>query len=216
MSIRVFGLTGGIGSGKSAVGASFRRHGIPTIDADQLAREVVLPGTEGYEEIVRAFGREVLLPDGTLDRAALGKRVFSDPEGRKTLNRITHPRINQRMLESAQRHADFGYELACYEAALIIENNGADFLRPLVVVIASVETRVARIVARDNATTEDALKRISAQIDDAERRKVADFVIENDGTLEDLEQRTVATIDKVLKYLDFPKLSVPPHHGRSA
>ena len=213
MAIRVFGLTGGIGSGKSAVGACFVKRGIPIIDADQLAREVAFPGTEGFTEIVVAFGPEVLMADGTLDRGAIGKRVFANPADLQTLNRITHPRINQKMVERAEHFSSLCYELACYEAALIIENRAADLLRPLVVVVAPMDARIARIVARDNATQEDAQRRIAAQIDDEERRKHADIVVENDGTLADLENRASEAASKVLISLNITTLRRPDGSG---
>ena len=220
MSIRVFGLTGGIGSGKSAVGACFVANGIPIIDADQLARDVVVPGSDGLAEIVRAFGSEVLNADGTLDRGAIGKRVFASPEDLRTLNGITHPRINQKMLERAQHLSGLGYELACYEAALIIENRAADLLRPLVVVVAPMEDRIARIVARDKATQQDARRRIDAQIGDADRRKHADIVIENDSTLGVLESRAREAIGKILIFLNIRTLpascEAPSERGSSA
>ncbi len=213
MTIRVFGLTGGIGSGKSAVGACFVKHGIPVIDADALAREVVLPGTEGHAEIVRTFGSTLLRADGTLDRGALGQRVFSNPADLKALNAITHPRINQKMIERAEHFSQLGYAVACYEAALIIENRAADFLRPLVVVVAPMEDRIARIVLRDSATPLDAERRIAAQIDDVERRAHADIVIENDGTLDDLETRASDAIAKILISLNITKLPGPSSGG---
>lgn len=202
MSIRVFGLTGGIGSGKSAVGACFRRANIPVIDADQLAREIVLPGTPGFDAIVDAFGKELVRADGTLDRGAMGKRVFSDPAALKMLNAITHPRINQRMLELAQQYGQEGHQAACYEAALIIENGAADFFRPLVVVVAPTDQRVARIVVRDKATEADARARMAAQMSDDARRAAADIVIENDGTLEALEERALAALANILKFMN--------------
>src|SRR5580658_10202629 len=129
--MRVFGLTGGIASGKSTVAARFAARGVPVLDADAFAREVVAIGTEGLAEVVAAFGAGVLFPDGSLDRKALAAIVFADETSRRRLQAITHPRI---AALTATRTAELaGREpLACYEAALLVENGLADAFRPLV------------------------------------------------------------------------------------
>ena len=131
--VHLFGLTGGIASGKSTVAARLRALGVPVIDADQLAREVVAPGTDGLREIVDQFGAGVIGASGALDRKALAKLVFADESARRKLNAITHPRIAARARELAEALAGTGEPLACYEAALIVENGLTDALRPLVV-----------------------------------------------------------------------------------
>lgn len=194
MSIRVFGLTGGLASGKSAVARMFRARGVPVIDADQLAREVVEPGTEGLDEIVKAFGDGVLAPDGALDRAALAALVFGDADKRRALNRIVHPRI---AALSAQRIGELdarGEPLACYEAALLVENGIADAFRPLVVVALPEDVQVRRAMARDSATEEQSRARVAAQLPLAKKIEVADFVIDNSGDLASTERR----VDEVL------------------
>jgi dephospho-CoA kinase len=193
--VHIFGLTGGIASGKSTVAARFRAHALPVIDADVLAREVVAPGTEGLREIARVFGPSLLSPDGTLDRKALARVVFSDEPSRRRLNAITHSRIMQRMVERAGQLERGGEALACFEAALLVENNLADAFRPLVVVSCEPEVQLARIVARDASSREDALARIRVQRPLAEKVAVADYVIDTNGPVDRSAQRS----DEVLR-----------------
>jgi dephospho-CoA kinase len=188
--VHVFGLTGGIASGKSTVAARLRARGIPVIDADELAREVVAAGSDGLRAIVEAFGPGVLGPGGVLDRKALARIAFSDTAARKKLEAITHPRITRLAIERAQEYAHAGEPLACYEAALIVENGMADAFRPLVVVACPEDVQVARVRARDGASAEDALARIRAQRPLSEKVAVADHVIDTSGTMEASEKRT--------------------------
>jgi dephospho-CoA kinase len=194
MGFVLFGLTGGIACGKSTVAARFREHGVEVIDADQVARLAVAPGTSGLEQVVKAFGEEVLRPDGTLDRAKLGAIVFGDEAKRLKLNHILHPRIAGRTMLIAQELAERGETLACYEATLIVENGMADAFRPLVVVTAPEPVQVARVMARDGVSEEAALARIRAQMPLEEKVAAADYVIENAGDLE----ATLARADEVL------------------
>ncbi len=191
----LFGLTGGLASGKSTVAARLRALGVPVIDADALAREVVAPGTPGLAAVAAAFGPSVLLPDGSLDRPGLAARVFSDPEQRRRLNAIVHPLIGA---ASAARVADLaakGEAIACYEAALLVENGLAEGFRPLVVVAVPEAVQVARAMARDAATEEQARARIAAQLPLAAKVAAADYVIDNGGSREETERRT----DEVLR-----------------
>jgi dephospho-CoA kinase len=185
----LFGLTGGLGSGKSTVAARFRARGLSVIDADALAREVVAQGTEGLAEVARAFGPEVLLPDGSLDRARVAELVFTDPDRRRQLNAIVHPRIGALTAERTAELAARKEELACYEAALLVENGLADAFRPLVVVAVPEEVQVARARVRDGATEAQVRARLSAQRPLADKIAVADFVIDNAGTLEATERQ---------------------------
>lgn len=194
MGFLLFGLTGGIACGKSTVAARFREQGVQVIDADQVARQVVAPGTSGIIEITKVFGNEVLRPDGTLDRPKLASIVFADEDKRRTLNRILHPRISTRTMLLAQELASQGEELACYEAALLVENGMADAFRPLVVVIAPEALQVKRVMERDGVSERSALSRIHAQMPLAEKVKVADYVIDTSGTMED----TLRKADEVL------------------
>lgn len=188
--MHLFGLTGGIASGKSRVAARLRQRRVPVIDADQLAREAVLPGSDGLTAIVATFGSDVLLPDGTLDRKKLAAAVFGDDEKRRALNAIVHPEVARLTFTEASRLRDAGEALACYEAALIVENRMADAFRPLVVVSAPEDVQVARAMARDGSTEDEARARIRAQVPLADKIAAADYVIENAGSLEDLDRRT--------------------------
>ena len=194
MAIHLFGLTGGVASGKSRVAARFRERGLSVIDADALAREVVAPGSEGLALVVDAFGSEVLAADGTLDRQKLGRIVFNDPAERARLNAILHPRIRDATMERARRLEEQGVTLACYEAALLVENGLADAFRPLVVVAAPRELQRRRIQERDGLSEREADARIDAQLPLAEKVAVADYVIDNTGSLDEL----VAAADRVL------------------
>jgi dephospho-CoA kinase len=200
--MHLFGLTGGIASGKSAVAARLRERGVAVIDADQLARDAVAKGSPGLADVVKRFGEGVLAADGALDRKKLAAEVFTDDEKRKALNAIVHPIVTMLTFKRAAELRDEGKPLACYEAALIVENGAADAFRPLIVVAAPEETQVARAVARDGALEADIRARIRAQMPLAEKVKVADFVIENDGSLADLEQRTDDVLSAICERLD--------------
>lgn len=194
MAFFLFGLTGGIACGKSTVANRFRDAGITVIDADQVARQAVAPGTSGLAEVIKHFGTDVLRADGTLDRHKLGAVVFGDEEKRKTLNRILHPRIAGRTMQTAQELAARGETCACYEAALLVENGAADMFRPLVVVIAPEDAQIARIINRDRMTEAEARSRIAAQMPVAEKAAVADFVIDTGGSMDD----TLRQADEVI------------------
>ncbi len=195
--VHLFGLTGGIASGKSTVAARLRGHSVPVIDADALAREVVAPASSGLEEIVAAFGAGVLAADGALNRKALARIVFADDALRARLNAITHPRITARMLERAGELDRAGEPLACYEAALIIENGAAERFRPLIVVACPEAVQLARIRSRDALSQEDALARIRAQRPLSEKVAMADYVIDTSGPL----QRSAEQTDEVLRVI---------------
>lgn len=199
--MHLFGLTGGIASGKSTVAARFRERGVPVIDADVLAREAVAAGSEGLAAIVRSFGDAVLLADGTLDRKKLAAIVFSDEEKRRTLNGIVHPQVSMLTFRESSRLRDAGEPLACYEAALIVENGLADAFRPLVVVSASEASQVARATTRDSASEAEVRARVEAQMPLAEKVAAADYVIANDGTLADLVARTDEVLASICKTL---------------
>lgn len=191
MAFGVVGLTGGIGSGKSTVARLFREQGVPVVDADQIARDVVEPGTDGLEAVVEAFGDGVLDPYGRLDRKRLGERVFVDEAARKKLEGILHPRIGAasmaRFAELAQREHPY----AIYEAALLVENGIHRTMQALVVVSASEEKQIARVMARDGLDEAAARQRIAAQLPLADKVAVADYVIDNDGPLEATRARTL-------------------------
>lgn len=197
MTFFVFGLTGGLASGKSTVGRIFEGEGIPIIDADRLAREVAAKGSEGLAALAEAFGGDILTADGTLDRAKLSSIVFSDVAKRNTLNHIMHPRIAALSFSRANELANAGHPFACYEAALLIENGLAEALRPLVVVAAPPEVQIARAKARDGMTEEEARARIASQLPLSEKVKLADYVIDNAGDPEALRERALLVLASI-------------------
>lgn len=198
----LFGLTGGIASGKSTVAARFRERGIPVIDADQVARDVVAPGSEGLAAVTEAFGTGVLDAQGALDRKKLAAIAFADGSSRKRLNGIFHPRIGMRTMELSAALAAQGHAVACYEAALLVENGVADSFRPLVVVGAPEAVQIVRAIERDGMTQAEAQARVQAQLPLAEKRKVADHIIENDGDVAALLKRSDSVLDSILAAIE--------------
>jgi dephospho-CoA kinase len=181
------GLTGGVASGKSTVAAIFAELGAVVVDADVLAREVVAPGTDGLAAIVAAFGDEVLTVDGALDRPAMGALVFADPERRRVLEGIIHPRVRARAAEiEASAPPDV---VVVHDIPLLTETGQAASFDAVVVVDVPVETQVERMVALRAMSREEAESRIAAQAPREDRLAIATYVVENTGTLEQLRTR---------------------------
>lgn len=194
--IQVFGLTGGLASGKSLVAEHLRARGVPIIDADALAREVVQPGSEGLAEIARQFPPDVVR-GGALDRKRLAAIVFSDPVQRARLERITHPRIQAlRSARLAELEAS-GEPLAGYDVPLLFEKGLEAELRPVVVVYAPPALQLARAMARDASSEAEARARLAAQLPLSEKVQRADYVIDNSGS----PAATRAAADAVLATL---------------
>ncbi|MFI0406958.1 dephospho-CoA kinase [Actinomadura sp. 3N508] len=192
------GLTGGIGSGKSEVSARLRERGAVVIDADKIAREVVEPGTPGLAAVVAEFGADVLLPDGALDREKVGRIVFSDPERLAALNAIVHPLVGERtkeLMDAAPAGA-----VVVYDVPLLAENGLAEMYDEVVVVDAPEEVQLDRLVARRGMTEEDARARMASQASRADRRAVATRVIDNSGTLDDLESQVDALWESLARH----------------
>ncbi|MFE1379686.1 dephospho-CoA kinase [Streptomyces sp. NPDC058740] len=179
------GLTGGIGAGKSEVSRLFVSYGAVLIDADRIAREVVEPGTPGLAAVVAEFGPGILTPEGTLDRPKLGSIVFNDPERLAALNAIVHPLVGARSAELEAR-ATAG-DVVIHDVPLLAENGLAPLYDLVVVVDAAPETQLDRLVRLRGMTEAEARARMGAQATRAQRRAVADLVIDNDGPLEALE-----------------------------
>lgn len=188
------GLTGSIATGKSTVSRMLAHLGARVIDADLLAREVVMPGQAAYARIVEEFGPAVVQADGSLDRKALGAIVFGDASRRKSLEEITHPAIGlrqQRILSVLDEEAFEG--IVIWDAALLFEGGGAGKMDRVVVVYADGETERRRLMERDGLSEEDARARIESQMPVAEKAKLADHVIDNSGSREETE-RQVRTV----------------------
>ena len=178
------GLTGGIGAGKSAVTKVWREMGATIADGDVIARQIVQPGTQALAQIIQRFGTEVA-PGGVLDRASLASIVFHDEAALAYLNEITHPRIRARALEILESAPIDG--LAVYDAAVLIEANMTHMVDAVAVVVADEQDRVARLTGMRGMDEQDARRRIANQMSDAQRREHASIIIENEGSLADLD-----------------------------
>nr|WP_083976118.1 dephospho-CoA kinase [Herbidospora sakaeratensis] len=181
------GLTGGIGSGKSEVSRRLGDRGAIVIDADKIAREVVEPGTEGLAEVAAAFGDGVLRADGSLDREKLGSIVFADPEKLAVLNGIVHPRVGARVQELLDDVPAGG--VVVYDVPLLAENKLAPTFDLVIVVDTADEVRIRRLAENRGMSEADAQARIAAQATREERLAVADFVIDNNGGLAELDRQ---------------------------
>jgi dephospho-CoA kinase len=181
------GLTGGLASGKSTVASLLARRGAIVVDADELSRRAVAPGTPGLARIVDTFGREVLDASGSLDRAALAAVVFADREKRRVLESIVHPEVFRLLgrVVDGYRATD---AVVVFDAPLIVETGFHEACDLVVVVSSPVEAQVARVVRTREMSEDDARKRIASQAPPAERERHADIVIRNDGTLDQLEE----------------------------
>ncbi len=185
--MRVIGLTGGIASGKSAVAALLREKGVPVVDADRVAREVVEPGRPALAELEAAFPGVV--KDGVLDRKALGALVFADPAARRRLEAIVHPRIQAEVKARTEALARDGVPRVVYEAALIVENDLDASMDALIVVSVPEALQVARLATRDGLSEAEARARIAAQAPLSKKLARADYVIENTGDLAELRRQ---------------------------
>jgi dephospho-CoA kinase len=194
--MKVYGLTGGIASGKSTVARVLRELGATVVDADELAREVVRPGQPAHAEI-KARWPQVIGKDGALDRARLGEIVFSDPEARAALNAMTHPRIAEASAARIEAAAGRGERLAFYEAALLVENKVDEALDGLWVVSLPEDVQLARVMARDGLSEAAARARIAAQLPLATKVARATHVIDNAGPPE----RTRAAVEALYRAL---------------
>jgi len=202
--MRVLGLTGGIGSGKSMVAQIFARLGAVVIDADQLAREVVEPGQPALQEIATAFGRDVLLSDGRLDRSKLAGIIFADPAERARLDAITHPRIRARMDQEIKARRS-GPGVLIVDIPLLYENARTHSVERVIVVWVDPQTQLRRIRRRDGLSAEAARQRIAAQMPLDAKRARADHVIDNSGSREDTRRQVEA-----IYHLYAPAAASPP------
>jgi len=202
--MRVLGLTGGIGSGKSMVAQIFARLGAVVIDADQLAREVVEPGQPALQEIATTFGRDVLLADGRLDRSKLAGIIFADPAERARLDAITHPRIRARMDQEIKARRS-GPGVLIVDIPLLYESARTHSVERVIVVWVDPQTQLRRIRRRDGLSAEAARQRIAAQMPLDAKRARADHVIDNSGSREDTRRQVEA-----IYHLYAPAAASPP------
>ncbi|WP_123039569.1 dephospho-CoA kinase [Cohnella candidum] len=184
------GLTGGIATGKSTVASLLARRGALLIDLDRIAREIVEPGQPSLEAIAREFGQAVLQPDGTLDRKKLGSIVFADTDRRKALERITHPAIRAVMKERMQAYeSEFPERLTVVDVPLLYESQLTSYFSKVMVVYVPREEQLRRLIERDKLSAAEAERRLAAQMDIEEKKRLADYVIDNGGSLEDTERQ---------------------------
>ncbi|WP_249870898.1 dephospho-CoA kinase [Oceanobacillus saliphilus] len=194
MSLSI-GLTGSIGSGKSTVSLMFDDFNIPVVDADKIAREVVEPGENAYEQVVETFGKSILRKDGTLDRPALGAIIFADESKRKLINSIVHPAIRKKMLYLRDKHLKSGAKCVVLDIPLLFESGLTDYVDRTIVVYVDEAVQLNRLMSRDNYTEDEATQRIQSQMSMKEKVKLADAVIDNNGTKADSYEQ----VEKLLK-----------------
>lgn len=196
--MQLIGLTGGIASGKSVVAARLAEHGAVVVDADRIAREVVEPGTPALARIAEEFGDRVIASDGSLDRQALGALIFASPEKREALNAITHPAVGIRSKELFDAAAAADPDaIVVYDVPLLVDTGRTEEFDLIVVVNASTETRIARMIQLRGMTRDEAMHRINSQATNTERLAVADVVIDANGTLEQTLEQTDALWEKL-------------------
>jgi len=188
MSLRRIGLTGGIGSGKSTVAAMFAGLGVPVLDLDHVGHDVVQPGSDGLNQLLAGFGRDILHPDASLNRKALARHCFSDAKQTAKLNAIMHPLIRQ--AEQTWLDQQQG-NYAMIEASVLLESGGAHRMDAVIVVLADLVLRRQRVLVRGDRSPDEFDAIVARQVSDAERRKAADFVIMNTGSLEALHQQVL-------------------------
>jgi len=184
--VRIIGLTGGIASGKSTVAELLKDMGIPVIDADQLSRQVMIPGESAYNAIVSEFGTSILNSDLTINRTALGKVIFADPAARLRLEAITHPAIRRRAEEELLQLKQTGARVVIYMAPLLIEAGATSRVDEIWVVYVDRETQLKRVMARDQVTMEEAQQKIAAQMPMEVKKLHGSVVIDNRGSKKEL------------------------------
>ena len=201
----VYGLTGGIGSGKSTVAELLEEYGVPVVSADELSRVVVAPGSEGLRLVVEKFGPGILGEDGGLDRRKMASVVFRDHERRRELEAILHPRIRDRFEQVLDAREKAGHEVAVYEVPLLFERNLQGEMKAVILVTAPMDVRVARVRSRDDVTETEVRARIAAQMDEDQKRRRADYIIENNGSLDELRREVEFLMARFLRVAGPPR-----------
>jgi len=186
----VIGLTGGMASGKSVASKTLRELGLPIIDADLIARKMVKPNEAGYRDIVDHFGKGILNPDQTINRRKLAKIIFSEPEERERLNSLLHPRIVKEIKRRINNFREKGERMVIVDAALLIEAGELSLVDKLIVVTVSPKIQVRRLAQRDHLTEKEARERITTQMPLSEKIKLADYAIDNSGSVKKTIKRT--------------------------
>lgn len=198
-SPKVIAITGGIGSGKSVVTKLFEKWGAQTVDADILARQVVEPGSEGFNRVVEHFSEDMVLADGSLNRPLLASIIFSDPEKKKLLESLLHPLIRDLWLKNLAQLKKSGAPIVAYIVPLFFESTAEmKEIEKVILISAPEETRINRIMARDLFPRTIAEQRIKAQLPDSVKIPKSDFVIKNDSSLESLENQAQEVFQKLV------------------
>ncbi|KAI5425035.1 dephospho-CoA kinase [Lathyrus oleraceus] len=187
--MRIVGLTGGIASGKSTVSNLFKSHDIPVVDADVVAREALKKDSGGWKKVVAAFGEEILLDNGEVNRPRLGQIVFADPDKRQFLNRLLAPYISSGIFWEVGKLWLKGYKVIVLDVPLLFEAKIDKFTTPIIVVWVDPETQIQRLLARDKSSEEDGRNRVNAQMPLDDKKSKADIVIDNTGSLDDLNEQ---------------------------
>lgn len=195
--MKLIGLTGGIGSGKSTVAQLMQQQGWRVVDADRIARDVVEPGQPALTELSAAFGEDILNADGSLNRGLLASRAFASREKTDVLNSITHPRIQEETQARFAAARTAGEEFVVYDMPLLVDNGLNKDMDATVVVDVQADERVRRLVEFRGLDEEDARRRIAAQIPDEVRLAAADYVIDNNGPLEALDEQVEEVVEKL-------------------
>jgi dephospho-CoA kinase len=195
--VKLVGLTGGIASGKTTVAAILSRLGAAIINADDLARAVVEPGEEAWKEIVDTFGPAILQDNQAIDRRKLRTVIFNDPEARKRLEAIIHPQVRALAEQKIHELAAAGSTVIVYEVPLLFEGNLHHWLRPVILVACDAETQRSRLRQRDALSDAETERHVAAQMTLEEKRKLADYVIENNGTFDELERKVREVLERI-------------------
>ena len=185
----VIGLIGGIGSGKSSVSAILHSLGVEIIDADKVGHEAYTPNSEGWKKVISVFGQDIVGPENEIDRKKLGGIVFSDPSEMEKLNKLMHPIIHNLVEEKIKLLSHQGVKVVVLEAAILIEANWQDLTDEIWLAKSNQEVVIERVQLRNNFTREEIIKRIQSQMSNDEREKHSDIVIDNNGTIEQLEEK---------------------------
>lgn len=187
--MRVIGLTGGIATGKSTVSNYLLSLGVPVIDADLISREVVEPGTPGLEKLVQTFGAELLNPQGQLNRPVLAQKLFDNEEVRKQVNQLLHPIIYERMFERVARYHSNGETLVVLDIPLLFETIATDRFDSIWLVYIPEKIQLERLKKRDQLSQEAAQARMASQLSIEEKKKLADVIINNSGSIEETREQ---------------------------